>query len=231
MVNLTISHDNYEPHPFGGAVLTSLQSLSESVRVYLSWRGIELCDQVEEVLSKLRGKAQDVVKIGLCSQPSLDLGSGPQPLFHILIQHFGDSVTSFKPLANLYDTQPFPTETAVDLWIRLNKAIYNAVAGIKRQGITLGNPSREVTVMLISHCPDPELSLLFSCKPLEKWTASDVYVWVNEHRRKRHLHQHQPAVPADSLQPTQVGRIRQSNVQTAAPSHTSDLCNWLTVSK
>ena len=51
-------------------------------------------------------------------------------------------------------------------YILLNKAIDIAVDGLERQGKTLENPTREVTVMLITHCPDAELSLVFSCRPL-----------------------------------------------------------------
>ena len=56
-VNLTVnsSHDSYDPHPFRGDKTDSLtiSEWEESVNVYLSKRGIELCDQVGEVLSKL----------------------------------------------------------------------------------------------------------------------------------------------------------------------------------
>ena len=135
---------------------------------------------MDEVLGKLRGRARDVVTIGL-SQPSIDLKSGPQPVFDILKQHFGDYVTSFMPLADFYDTKPRPTETAVDYWIRLNKAMDTAVDGLKRQGKTLDNPPREVTVMFITHCPDTELSLVFGSQPLEEWTATDVQMRLDEH--------------------------------------------------
>ena len=148
-----------------------------------------------------------MVTIGLRSQPSLDVKSGPQPVFDILKQHFSDSVTSFMPLADFYDTKPRTTETAVDYWIRLNKAIDMAVEGLKRQGKTLDNPSREVTVMFITHCPDTELSLVFSCKPLEEWTATDVQVRLDEHHRKRRLQQRQSSCLADSLQTTQATRV------------------------
>lgn len=132
------------------------------MRLYLSRRGIELCDQVDDILGKVRGKACDVVTLNF-SQPSLDLQSGPQPVFDILRQHFSNSVTSFMPLADFYDTKPRPTETAVNYWIWLNKVIDIAVDGLKTRGKTLENPSPEVTVMFISHCPDTELSLVFSC--------------------------------------------------------------------
>lgn len=102
-VNLTVSHVSYEPHPFRGdnTDKVSVSEWEEAMRLYLSRGGIELCNQVGEVLGKLRGRARDVVTIGLRSQPSLDLKSGPQPVFDILKQHFSDSVASFMPLADL----------------------------------------------------------------------------------------------------------------------------------
>lgn len=61
------------------------------MRVYLSQRGIELTDQAEAVLSKLQGRACDMVKVGPLT---LNLQLGPPPIFDILKQHFSDSVTS-----------------------------------------------------------------------------------------------------------------------------------------
>lgn len=216
-VNLTITHDGYEPHPFRGDSTDriSVSEWEEAMRLHLSRKGTELCYQVDEVLGKLRGRARDVVTVGLRSQPSLDLKSGPQPVFDILKQHFSDSVTSFMPLADFYDTKSRPTETAVDYWIRLNKAMDTAVDGLKRQGKTLDNPSREVTVMFITHCPDAELSLVFSCKPLEEWTATDVQVRLDEHHRKRRLQQRQSFHPAGSLQTGQAVNILQCHTQSA----------------
>ncbi|KAK0147550.1 hypothetical protein N1851_012979 [Merluccius polli] len=183
------------------------------MRLYLGRRGIELYDQADEVLGKLRGRARDVVTIGLRSRPSLDLKSGAQPVFDVLRQHFSESVTSFMPLADFYDTKPRPTETAVDYWIRLNKAIDTAVDGLKRQGKTVDNPSREVTVMFITHCPDTELSLVFGCKPLEEWTATDVQVRLDEHHRKKRLQQRQSFHPAGSLQTSQAVNVLQCHAQ------------------
>lgn len=86
--------------------------------------------------------------------------------------------------------------------------------GLKRHGKTLDNPAREVTVTFITHCPDPELSLVFSCKPLEEWTATDVQVRLDEHHRKWRLEQLQSAGPADCLQPAQAEEVIRSHVQT-----------------
>lgn len=216
-VNLTVSHDSYEPQSFRGDSTDriSVSEWVESVKVFLHKRDIQLCDQAEEVLSKLRGRARDVVRVGLRSNPTLSLKLGPRPIFDILTQHFSDSVTSFMPLADFYDTKPSSTETAVDYWIRLNKAIDTAVEGLTRQGKTLDNPSREVTVMFITHCPDPELSLVFSCKPLEEWTASDVQVRLDEHHRRKRLQQRQTACPADNLCSAKTVEVLRSHVQTA----------------
>lgn len=52
---------------------------------------LELTDQAEAVLSRLQGRARDVVKVG---PPTLNLQLGPQPIFDILKQHSSDSVTS-----------------------------------------------------------------------------------------------------------------------------------------
>lgn len=220
-VNLTVSHSSNEPHPFRGDETDrlSVSEWEESMKAYLSKRGVEPCEQVVEVLDKLRGRAKDVVTVGLRSQPSLDLTSSPQPVFDILRQHFGDSVTSFMPLADFYDTKPYPTETAVDYWIRLNKAIDHAVEGLMRQGKTLDNPPREVTVMFITHCPDKELALVFSCKPLEEWTAADVQVRLDEHHRERRLQQRRSTCPADGLQTTQATRVFRSHSQSTHPTN------------
>ena len=216
-VNLTVSHPSYEPHPFRGdnTDRVSISEWEETVKVYLGRRGIGLCEQAEEVLGKLRGRASDVVRVGLRNKPTLNLQSGPQAIFDILKQHFSDSVTSFMPLADFYDTKPSYTETAVDYWIRLNKAIDAAVEGLKRQDKTLDNPSREVTVMFITHCPDPELSLVFSCKPLEEWTAIDVQVRLDEHHRKKRLQQRRPTHPISGLESDQAVDVLHSHVQTA----------------
>lgn len=87
----------------------------------------------------------------------------------------------------LADTKPSSTETAVDDWIRLIKAIDTTVEALKKQGKT-NNPSGEVGSMLITHCPDPGQSLVFSSRPLE-WTAADVQARLDEHCHKKRLQQ------------------------------------------
>ncbi len=79
---------------------------------------------------------------------------------------------------------PLQNEKPFDYWIRLHNAIIIAAEGLKRQGKTLNDPFREVTLMLIRNCPDPELSLIFTCKPLHEWTAADVQVRLDEYQRE-----------------------------------------------
>ena len=217
-VSLTVSQHSNEPHNFRGDKTDklSVSDWVDCVRAYMTKRDDQVCDQADEVVSRLQGRARDVVRVGLRSKPSLDLRLGPQPVFDILRQHFSDSVTSFMPLADFYDTKPFPTEGAVDYWIRLNKAIDTAADGLKRQGKTLDDPSREVTVMFITHCPDRELSLVFSCRPLEEWTATDVQIRLDEHHRKTRLQQrHSATRPTDHMHAVQAVQAVHSHVQSA----------------
>ncbi len=81
-------------------------------------------------------------------------------------------------LTTLQNEKPF------DYWIRLHNANDIAGEGWKRQGKTLDDPFREVTVMFITNCPDPELSLTFKCKSLHEWTAADVQVRLDEYQRQ-----------------------------------------------
>lgn len=71
---------------------------------------------------------------------------------------------------------------------------------MRRQGKKLEDPAREVTVMFIRHCPDPELCLIFKCKPLHRWTAGDVHERLEEHQREsKAMHLSQPPVMVHTL--------------------------------
>ncbi|KAJ7997121.1 hypothetical protein DPEC_G00225670 [Dallia pectoralis] len=120
------------------------------------------------------------------------------------------------PLADFYDTKPFPNESAVDYWIRLNKAVDTAAERLVRQGKALDNPPGEVAVMFVTHCPDPQLSLALSSKPLEEWTTNDIQVRLDEHHQKKRLQQKHCAMHSvDSSLGVQAGEAIYSHVQTA----------------
>ncbi len=89
------------------------------------------------------------------------------------------------PLADFYGTLPRAGEDPFDYWLRLNRAMDMAEDCLKRQDKKIDNLSHELTVMFIRHCPDPELSLIFKCRPVEQWTAADVHARLEEYGRER----------------------------------------------
>lgn len=88
-------------------------------------------------------------------------------------------------LADFYTTLTLTGEQPFDYWLRLNRAMEVVEESAKRLNERIENPSRLLTVMFIRHCPDPELSLIFKCRPLHEWTAADVHVRLEERRRER----------------------------------------------
>lgn len=201
-VNIIVKPEKEPPVFRGdGTDKVSIHEWEESVKGYLKKSDVILQEQSDEVLSKLQGRARDVVRIGLRSNPLVVLSEGPRPIFDILKQHFGETVSSCMPLADFYTTHPFHNELPFDYWIRLNKAIDATEEALKRQGKTLDNPTREVTVMFIRYCPDPELALIFKCKPLEEWTAGEVQMRLDECQREHRLKQRQSTRLAGSVVP------------------------------
>ncbi|KAJ7996452.1 hypothetical protein DPEC_G00237220 [Dallia pectoralis] len=70
--------------------------------------------------------------------------------------------------------------------------------------------------MFVTHCPDPQLSLALSSKPLEEWTTNDMQVRLDEHHQKKRLQQKHCAMHSvDSSPAVQAGEAKYSHVQTA----------------
>ncbi len=61
-------------------------------------------------------------------------------------------------MADFYNTKPLQHEGVMEYWIRLNNAIDIADEGLRRQGRSVGDPGREVFMMFIKYCPDPNLN-------------------------------------------------------------------------
>lgn len=70
-----------------------------------------------------------------------------------------------------------------------------------------------MTIMFITHCPDPELSLVFSCKPIEEWTVHEVQVRLDEHHRKKRLQRRQHTNAVTNMQPSQTMKVVDSHAQ------------------
>lgn len=45
-------------------------------------------------------------------------------------------------------------------------------------------------MMFIRNCPDPELTLIFKCKPLDEWTTADVQIRLDEYQIENKFLQH-----------------------------------------
>lgn len=161
-----------EPQAFRGdsSDKYTVQEWIDMTKTHLRKQVIPMHEQAEEILSRLRGKARDVVRIGLRSDPAQDVKQNPELIYNIILHYFSDA-SSCLPLADFYATLPKLKENPVDYWIRLNKAADLAVEGLCRQGKQTGNMSDEVALMFVKHCPDPELSYTLKCKPIHEWTS------------------------------------------------------------
>lgn len=124
--------------------------------------------QKPEVLSRLFGKARDVVKVTLRSHSSLDNCQTPHVIFGILKQHFGELTFSSVPTADFY-TIPLPSESEMEYWIRLNKVIDIADECLQRQGGRVEDPGQKVSMS-----SSPVLDNCFSFKAEEGWTTNEV---------------------------------------------------------
>lgn len=107
----------------------------------------------------------------------------------------------------------------MDYWIRLNKAVDVADECLRRQGRNIEDPSHEVTMMLVKHCPDPALASVLKCKISERWTANEIQEHLIEHQREaRTMSQ------AKSYRPKNIGAHAQTSaIETVTANNTTDL--------
>ncbi|XP_050992610.1 uncharacterized protein LOC127181753 [Labeo rohita] len=140
-------------------------------------------EQAEEIMSRLAGKAKDVVKVSLRSDAMLNVRQNPEFIYGILMQYFSEA-PSCLPRADFYATLPRAKENPVDYWIRLNKAADLADEGLRRQGKRLDNIGEEVTRMFIKFCPDPSLASIFRCKPIQEWSAKEIQSRIDDYQRE-----------------------------------------------
>lgn len=188
-LSLVLKSDVREPVYFrgDGSEKCTVHEWVEMMGIYLRKRGVAAVNQAEEVMCRLMGKARDIVKAGLRSNLSVDLSGGPAPIFDMLKQHFSDTAFSSMPLADFYATLPLSGEKPFDYWLRLNRAMEITEDCLRQQNKKVDDPSRDLTDMFIRHCPDPELSLVFKCKPLQQWSAAEVKERLDEYwREQRH---------------------------------------------
>jgi hypothetical protein len=86
------------------------------ITTFLRKKNVCAADQ-SEIMSRLMGRVKDVVKIGLRSDPSLDVVQHPGTIY--AKQHFSDLSYSCMPLVDFYNTLPKARESPVYYWMRL----------------------------------------------------------------------------------------------------------------
>ena len=220
-VKLVMKTDVKEPPYFrgDGTDKHTVHEWEEIMSVYLKKRGVSSREQSQEIMSRLMGKARDIVKVTLRSMPSLRPAEDSKLVFDILKQHFSEVTYSSMPLADFYNTLPLAGESPMDYWIRLNKAVDVADECLRRQGRNIDDLSHEVTMMLVKHCPDPALASVLKCKTAEKWTANEIQEHLIEHQREaRTMSQ------AKSYRSKNIGAHAQTSaIETVTMNNTTDL--------
>lgn len=184
-VNVQVKSDR-EPPIFRGDDTDkyNVQEWVELMRAYIKKQKCCASEQTEEVMSRLMGKARDVVKIGLRSDPSLSSTQTPEVVYNMLLQYFSDT-SSCLPLADFYSTLPKHKENPVDYWIRINKAADLADEGLRRQGRKMDNIGEEVARMFVRYCPDSDLAFAFKSKPIYEWTTKEIQGRIDEYQREQ----------------------------------------------
>ena len=116
LVNWVVKSEVREPVCFKGNGLDAytVHEWETVVMTYLRKQAIPVAEQAEKGMNRLMGKAREVVRVGIRSNPLLVLSDGPGPIFDILKQHFSDTVSSIMPLADFYSTLPFPSEDSFE---------------------------------------------------------------------------------------------------------------------
>lgn len=131
-------------------------------------------EKFDLVMSRLLGKARDVVRVSLRCSAGLASRGTRSAVFDILKRNFSELTYSSMPMRDFYNTVPCYGESAMEYWIRLNKAIDVVEECLQRQQRVLKDPGTEVVAMFVSHCPDSSLAASLSFKPAEKWTPSEI---------------------------------------------------------
>lgn len=187
-LNMVVRSDLKEPPCFRGDDTDKLtvDEWEEVMKNYVKKNNFKVVDQAEEILLRLRGRAKDIVKVGIrnCGE---DSKQHPDIIYSILRQYFSVKLCSPIPMADFYNTLPSVGEDAFEYWLRLNKAAETAIECLARQGKRLDDLSVEVARMFIRNCPDRELALAFKGKTIDKWMVHEVQEVINEYHSEKTL--------------------------------------------
>lgn len=185
-MSLVVKPDFREPPMYrgDGEDKYSIHEWIDMMDVYLHKRGLSAFEQRDEILNHLLGRAKSIVKVGLKSSSPSGAVVNPETVYSILRRYFSETPGSCLPLADFYATQPTAKETPVDYWVRLNTAAEAVDRHLRRQGSNMDNMDAEIAMMFIRNCPDPSLACVFKCKPISKWSLTEVQEVIDEHQRE-----------------------------------------------
>lgn len=183
-VSLIVKPDVKEPPMFrgDGTDKYTVQEWIELMVLYLHKTDCSDTDQVGEILSHLLGRAKSIVKVRLKSSPNEAITT--ETIYDVLRHYFSESPGSCQPLADFYTTRPKANECPVDYWVRLNAAAELADSHLQKQGEKLKNMSPEIAMMFIRNSTEPSLSSMFKCKPISKWSVTEIQEAIDEHQRE-----------------------------------------------
>lgn len=122
-LNVILKSDEQIPPVVRGDGLgrCDIQEWVEMMQAYLQKRNVKITEQAGEIISRLMGRAKDIVRVAMCCNAALDCTKQPEVIYSILKQHFSEVSCSSMPLADFYSTLPNHGENPVDYWLHLNK--------------------------------------------------------------------------------------------------------------
>lgn len=195
----------------------SVSEWEELMWSYSLKQGYSGTECIEEVINRLLGKARDVTKVWLRSNPYV---TDVNVVYGVLRRHFGDAVHSDLPLADFYAVLLLTVESALDYWIRLNKAAEMTEQCLVSKGEPATDLSHHAVIMFVHNCPDRELALIFKTKPPRDWSAQEVQEHIDNHRKVQTFCGSQMSVQKEvTIRPSQEGIGTHTQVgQSSIPS-------------
>lgn len=102
-LSMALKSDGKEPPIFRGEASDkcSVHEWVDLMSVYLKRKNVTIESQSDEIMARLLGRARDVVRIGLRSDPSLSAEDKPDAIYAILKQ-LSDQSYSCMPLADFF---------------------------------------------------------------------------------------------------------------------------------
>lgn len=200
-VSFIVRSDIKEPPMFRGdqSDKYNVQEWIDVMELYLLKSSCPEAEKADTVLSHLLGRAKNIIKVGLKSTASTGSAS-VEKIYDMLRHYFSDHPVSLLPLADFYATQPKAKESPVDYWVRLNSAAERANSHLERSGSNMENMCAEVAMMFIRNCPDPELSSVFKCRPMSRWSIEEIQEATDEHQRESQCRRNPSTVKPHAFQ-------------------------------